>query len=134
MMDRPRHSNDIKPEDIPLDIVFEDDDLMVINKPAGMVVHPGCGNYSGTLVNAIAWHLRDNPDYDPNEAYISREDRPEWDKVCMFGKLYALDDGSCVAGGYAMVGINGALTYSSEPTNMYVMKRTAEDVIYILLK
>ena len=75
-----------------------------------------------------------NPDYDPNEAYISREDRPEWDKVGMFGKLYALDDGSCVAGGYAMVGINGALTYSSEPTNMYVMKRTAEDVIYILLK
>ena len=67
MMDRPRMSNDIKPENIPLDIVYEDDDLMVINKPAGMVVHPGCGNYSGTLVNAIAWHLRDNPNYDPND-------------------------------------------------------------------
>lgn len=61
MMDRPRHSTEILPEEIPLDVVYEDDDLMVINKPAGMVVHPGCGNYHGTLVNAIAWHLRDNP-------------------------------------------------------------------------
>ena len=60
-------NTDIEPEDIPLDIVYEDDDLMVINKPAGMVVHPGCGNYHGTLVNAIAWHLRDNPNYDPND-------------------------------------------------------------------
>ena len=67
MMDRPRMNTDIEPEDIPLDIVYEDDDLMVINKPAGMVVHPGCGNYHGTLVNAIAWHLRDNPNYDPND-------------------------------------------------------------------
>ena len=67
MMDRPRYENDITPEDIPLDIVYEDDDLMVINKPAGLVVHPGCGNYSGTLVNAIAWHLRDVPTYDPND-------------------------------------------------------------------
>ena len=67
MMDRPRMNTEIEPEDIPLDIVYEDDDLMVINKPAGMVVHPGCGNYHGTLVNAIAWHLRDNPDYDPND-------------------------------------------------------------------
>ena len=57
MMDRPRYDNDIIPEDIPLDIVYEDEDLMVINKPAGLVVHPGCGNYHGTLVNAIAWHL-----------------------------------------------------------------------------
>ena len=70
MMDRPRYDNDITPEDIPLDIVYEDDELMVINKPAGMVVHPGCGNYSGTLVNAIAWHLRDNPDYDPNDPSV----------------------------------------------------------------
>ena len=54
MMDRPRYENDIIPEDIPLDIVYEDDDLMVVNKPAGLVVHPGCGNYHGTLVNAIA--------------------------------------------------------------------------------
>ena len=70
MMDRPRYDNDIIPEDIPLDIVYEDDDLMVINKPAGLVVHPGCGNYHGTLVNAIAWHLRDVPSYDPNDPQV----------------------------------------------------------------
>lgn len=57
MMDRPRHSTEIVPEDIPLDIVYEDDDLLVVNKPAGMVVHPGHGNYTGTLVNALAFHL-----------------------------------------------------------------------------
>ena len=70
MMDRPRYDNDIIPEDIPLDIVYEDNDLMVISKPAGLVVHPGCGNYHGTLVNAIAWHLKDNPKYDPNDPQV----------------------------------------------------------------
>ena len=70
MMDRPRYDNDIIPEDIPLDIVYEDNDLMVVNKPAGLVVHPGCGNYHGTLVNAIAWHLKDNPRYDPNDPQV----------------------------------------------------------------
>lgn len=50
---------DIFPEDIPLDIVYEDDDVMVINKPAGMVVHPAAGNYTGTLVNAIMHHCGD---------------------------------------------------------------------------
>ena len=70
MMDRPRYDNDIIPEDIPLDIVYEDNDLMVVNKPAGLVVHPGCGNYHGTLVNAIAWHLKDNPKYDPNAPQV----------------------------------------------------------------
>ena len=70
MMDRPRYNNDIIPEDIPLNIIYEDDDLMVINKPAGLVVHPGCGNYTGTLVNAIAWHLRNNPQYDPNDPQV----------------------------------------------------------------
>ena len=70
MMDRPKYDNDIIPEDIPLDIVYEDSELMVINKPAGLVVHPGCGNYHGTLVNAIAWHLRDVPTYDPNDPQV----------------------------------------------------------------
>ena len=69
-IDRPRYDNDIIPEDIPLDIVYEDNDLMVVNKPAGLVVHPGCGNYHGTLVNAIAWHLKDNPKYDPNDPQV----------------------------------------------------------------
>ena len=70
MMDRPRYNNDIVPEDIPLNIVYEDDYLMVVNKPAGLVVHPGCGNYHGTLVNAIAWHLKDNKNYDPNDPQV----------------------------------------------------------------
>ncbi len=70
MMDRPRYSNEIIPEEIPLDIVYEDESLMVIDKPAGLVVHPGCGNYSGTLVNAIAWHLKDVPGYDPNDPQV----------------------------------------------------------------
>ena len=45
-----------EPENIPLEIVFEDDDLLVVNKPKGMVVHPAPGNYSGTLVNALLYH------------------------------------------------------------------------------
>ena len=67
VLERPKRDWEIVPEDIPLDITYEDDQLMVINKPAGLVVHPGCGNYSGTLVNALAWHLRDNPGFDPND-------------------------------------------------------------------
>ena len=51
---------DILPEDIPLDIVYEDDDVIVINKPKGMVVHPSIGCYSGTLVNALMYHCREN--------------------------------------------------------------------------
>ncbi|MBQ7420229.1 MAG: RluA family pseudouridine synthase [Prevotella sp.] len=70
MLDRPHYDTTIEPEDIPLEITYEDDQLMVINKPAGMVVHPGCGNFNGTLVNAIAWHLRDLPSYDPNDPSV----------------------------------------------------------------
>lgn len=67
VMDRPRYELEILPEDIPLDIVYEDAHLLVVNKPAGLVVHPGHGNYSGTLVNALAYHFKDNPDYDVND-------------------------------------------------------------------
>jgi len=70
MLDRPHYENKIIPEDIPLDIVYEDDDLMVINKPAGLVVHPGFGNWKGTMLNAIAWHFKDNPAYDINDPEI----------------------------------------------------------------
>ena len=70
MMDRPHYDTTIEPEEIPLDIVYEDEALMVINKPAGMVVHPGVGNFHGTLVNAIAWHLRNLPSYDPNDPSV----------------------------------------------------------------
>jgi 23S rRNA pseudouridine1911/1915/1917 synthase len=51
-------SSDIIPQDIPLAIGYEDDDIMIVNKPAGMVVHPGSGNPSGTLINGAAWHLQ----------------------------------------------------------------------------
>lgn len=51
-------SSVIKPESIPLDIIYEDESLIVVNKPAGMVVHPAAGNYSGTLVNALLYHCR----------------------------------------------------------------------------
>ncbi|KGN72935.1 pseudouridine synthase [Porphyromonas macacae] len=64
---RPKRLFEVTAENIPLDIVYEDDFLLVVNKPAGMVVHPGHGNYSGTLVNALAYHLRNNPQYDPSD-------------------------------------------------------------------
>ena len=67
VMDRPRYELEIIPEDIPLNIMYEDDQLLVVDKPAGLVVHPGHGNYSGTLVNALAWHFKDNPDYDVSD-------------------------------------------------------------------
>ena len=51
---------DAEPENIPLDIVYEDSDLLVVNKPRGMVVHPAPGNYSGTLVNALLYHCKDS--------------------------------------------------------------------------
>ena len=61
-------SSEIIPQNIPLNIVFEDDDLMIINKPVGMVVHPGSGNPDNTLINAVAWHLQHNcPEIDEKE-------------------------------------------------------------------
>jgi 23S rRNA pseudouridine1911/1915/1917 synthase len=57
----PPREIELIPEDIPINIVYEDDDVIVINKEAGMVVHPAYGNYTGTLVNALMWHFRDLP-------------------------------------------------------------------------
>ena len=56
VMPYPRREVEIIPENIPLEIPYEDDDLLIVNKPAGLVVHPGHGNYSGTLVNALLYH------------------------------------------------------------------------------
>ncbi|MFI3306247.1 MAG: RluA family pseudouridine synthase [Rikenellaceae bacterium] len=58
VMGRPKYQNEIIAEDIPLEIPYEDDDLLLVNKVAGMVVHPGHGNYRGTLVNALTHHLQ----------------------------------------------------------------------------
>ena len=60
----------IIPQDIPLNIVYEDDQIVLVNKQPGLVVHPGFGNADGTLLNALAWHLRDNPAFDPNDSRI----------------------------------------------------------------
>lgn len=70
MLDRPYYDNEVVPEDIPLNIIYEDDVLMVVNKPAGMVVHPGHGNYTGTLINGVAWHMKDVPDWYMNDAHV----------------------------------------------------------------
>ena len=70
MLDRPRFDSTIEAEDIPLDIVYEDSELMVVNKPAGLVVHPGVGNFHGTLVNAVAWHMKDIDSFDPNDPEV----------------------------------------------------------------
>lgn len=63
----PPRDTDVVPEDIPLEIVFEDNDLLVINKPAGMVVHPAYNNWTGTLVNALAYHFKELPTMKDNE-------------------------------------------------------------------
>ena len=78
VMDYPRRELKIIPEEIPLDIVFEDDQLIVINKPPGLVVHPGHGNYTGTLVNALAWYFKDLPLFnkeDPRPGLVHRIDK-----------------------------------------------------------
>lgn len=77
-LEYPKKELVIIPQDIPLTIVYEDEDLMVINKPPGLVVHPGYGNYSGTLVNALAFYLQDNPFFqgnDPRPGLVHRIDK-----------------------------------------------------------
>jgi 23S rRNA pseudouridine1911/1915/1917 synthase len=78
VMTYPPREIEIIPEDIPLNIVFEDDHLIVINKTPGLVVHPGYGNYTGTLVNALAWHFKDQPWFnsdDPRPGLVHRIDK-----------------------------------------------------------
>ncbi|ASB48113.1 RluA family pseudouridine synthase [Alkalitalea saponilacus] len=78
VMSYPPREIEIIAQDIPLNIVFEDDTLIVINKEPGMVVHPGYGNYTGTLVNALAWHFKDQPWFnsdDPRPGLVHRIDK-----------------------------------------------------------
>jgi 23S rRNA pseudouridine1911/1915/1917 synthase len=64
--EHPPHENLLVAEDIAIDIIYEDDDLLVVNKPAGMVVHPGHGNYSGTLINGLIYHFENLPNNSSN--------------------------------------------------------------------
>lgn len=66
LFEHPPYEFLLTPENIPLDIVYEDDALLVVNKPAGMVVHPGHGNYSGTLINALTFHFENLPNNSSN--------------------------------------------------------------------
>ena len=63
----PPNSYEIIPQEIPIDIVYEDEDIVLVNKQPDLVVHPGFGNFDGTLLNAIAWHLKDKKDFDAND-------------------------------------------------------------------
>ena len=67
VLPHPPREFELIPEDIPVDIVYEDDEIIVVNKGAGMVVHPGHGNYTGTLINALAYHLKDLPLFQKGE-------------------------------------------------------------------
>lgn len=64
--EHPPHEYLLVAEDIPIDIIYEDDDVLVVNKPAGMVVHPGHGNYSGTLINGLIFHFENLPNNSSN--------------------------------------------------------------------
>lgn len=85
LLDHEPHDYTIEPENIPLEVVYEDDDLMVINKPAGLVVHPGHGNYEHTLLNALAYYFGNKDRFaegvrsidinDPNIGLVHRIDK-----------------------------------------------------------
>ena len=66
LFEHPPYEQLLTPEDLPIDIVYEDDDVLVVNKAAGMVVHPGHGNYSGTLINALVYHFDNLPNNSSN--------------------------------------------------------------------
>jgi 23S rRNA pseudouridine1911/1915/1917 synthase len=70
VLDYPKSDFSIVAQDIPLEVVYEDADLMVVNKQPNLVVHPGFGNFDGTLLNAVAWHLKDDPSFDANDPRI----------------------------------------------------------------
>ena len=64
---------DIKPENISLDILYEDKELLIVNKPAGMVVHPAHENWEGTLVNALVYHFKNLPEMEGNEGRVGSQ-------------------------------------------------------------
>lgn len=89
-----------------------------------------------TVKESTGFHIypKMNPNYDPDQEYISRENRKEWDAVGLLGKLHVNDDGSSVVGGYVKVGTDGVVTFSEEKTNMRVMKRITDNIILVMMK
>lgn len=90
-------SSEIIPQNIPLNILYEDEDLFIINKPVGMVVHPGSGNPSGTLLNGVAWYLRNNcPDIEesdlPRFGLVHRIDKNTSGLLVMAKKQMVMSD------------------------------------------
>ena len=89
-----------------------------------------------TVKESTGFHVypKMNPNFDPSQEYISREDRKEWDAVGLIGKLHVRDDGSCKVGGYARVDANGIVTASLNKTNMQVMKRITDNIILVMMR
>ena len=97
----PKLKNELIPQDIPIDINYEDNDILIVNKQAGMVVHPGFGNYDGTLVNALAYHFDNLPNKD-------KEERP--------GLVHRIDKNT-----------SGILVIAKNEKSMTIMSKKFED-------
>ena len=105
--------------------IMEEEFATMVNRETGEEYQKSMGFFP---------HQQINPDFDPNQTYIPRKERKEWDTIGMLGKLFAKDDGTCIPGGWAKVSKDGILTASSEKTNIRVMKRTKENIVWVLLK
>ena len=86
--------------------------------------------------NSVGFEMRPviNPEFDCTQSYVPRSKRREWSAVGFIGKLYVRDDGSCVAGGYVKAGENGIAARSDDVTNIRVLKRTSENIVYVFVK
>jgi 23S rRNA pseudouridine1911/1915/1917 synthase len=92
VLSEPPREFEIVPEDIPVNVIYEDDTLILINKENGMVVHPGYGNYTGTLINALTWHfsLPGNPKGDPRPGLVHRIDKDTSGLLVIAKEEYAM--------------------------------------------
>lgn len=103
----------------------EEKETIIVTEPIVTIKTESVGFFKHPIVN---------PDYDPEQEYVNRANRPEWSTVGMLGKLYVRDDGTCQVNGYAIVSENGVATDSTEKTNMRVLSRVNDNVIRVLLK
>jgi len=116
MLPEPKMVHDLLPENIPLNIVYEDDDVVLINKPPGLVVHPGVGNYTGTLVNGLIYHFQQLP-VSPNE---KNHDRP--------GLVHRIDKNTS---GILVVAKNEfAMNFLAKQFSDHSLKRTYQALVW----